>query len=311
MSFSTVMLKYHLARNLVALAVAGLGLWRSAVAAAGLAWELWVPVPGALDVDGPRSDGKCVVMGSGALWLLDRSGEKSEFARGPGGYHEDAGREAYLALSPAMHVDSGGCDWAPDETYILREHTPFGVNRVSADGTESGSFANTPGVQLLTAITFDGTGSFMNRMLVLGIAGTKSLVFAIDCNGGVQVIARGLPALEGQMAVAPAGFGAFAGNLIIPDETGRILAVASDGTLKVLMAKPPAGVDPRIGAVGFVPVGFAGRGGDMYHADQKTPASAVVGTDTVLRIKGDQLIAAGVQEGDLLAAAEIGGALLD
>ena len=77
------------------------------------------------------------------------------------------------------------------------------------------------------------------------------------------------------------------------------------------MAKPPAGVDPRIGAVGFVPAGFAGRGGDMYHADQKTPVSAVVGTDTVLRIKGDQLIAAGVQEGDLLAAAEIGGALLD
>src|SRR5205814_3982138 len=111
-SFSTVMLKYHLARNLVALAVAGLALWPSAVAAEDLAWELWVPVPGALDVDGPRSDGKFVVMGSGALWLLDRSGEKSEFARGPGGYHEDAGKEAYLALSPAMHVDSGGCHLA-------------------------------------------------------------------------------------------------------------------------------------------------------------------------------------------------------
>jgi hypothetical protein len=301
------MLKYRMAL----IGVAVLALWPSAVAADDLAWELWLPIPGVLDIDGPRSDGMFVVVGSAELWLLDPSGQTTPFARGPGGYQEDRGRETYLAMSPAMEVDGADCGWVADETYLLRLHTPFGVNRVNADGTESGSFVNTPGVQYLTAITFDTEGTFKHRMLVLGIAGTRSLVFAIDCNGRVEVVARNLPALEGQMAVAPASFGAFAGNLIIPDETGRILAVAPDGKLAVVMAAPPAGVDRRIGALSFVPEGFTERGGDMYHADQKTPGSAVVGTDTMLRIQGEQLIAAGVRDGDLLATAEIGGALLD
>jgi hypothetical protein len=305
------MLKYHLARNLAALAAAGLALWPSAVAGADLAWEFWVPVPGAVDVDGPRSDGKFIVVGSAQLYLLDPSGELTPFARGPGGYHEDAGWETYLALSSGLHVDDPGCDWAPDETYLLRMHAPFGVNRVNADGTESGSFANTPGVRILTGITFDTGGAFGNRMLVLGIAGTKSVVFSIDCTGGVKVITNRLPALEGQMAVAPEGFGAFGGELILPDETGHILALAPNGSFSVVLAKPPPGVDKTIGALGFVPAGFTRRGGDMFHADHKTPGSTVVGTDTILRIKGEQLLAAGVQDGDLLATAEIGGTLID
>ena len=305
------MLKYRLARNLAALAAAGLALWPSGVAAEDLAWEFWVPVPGAVDIDGPRSDGKFIVVGRAQLFLLDPSGELTPFANGPGGYHEDAGSETYLALSSGLHVDDANCDWAPDETYILRMHAPFGVNRVNADGTESGSFANTPGVRILTAITFDTGGAFGNRMLVLGIAGAKSVVFSIDCNGGVKVIPNKLPALEGQMAVAPEGFGAVGGELILPDERGRILALAPNGTFSVVLARPPAGVDKTIGAVGFVPSGFTQRGGDMFHADHKTPGSSVVGTDTMLRMKGEQLLAAGVQDGDLLATAEIGGTLID
>jgi hypothetical protein len=302
------MLKYRLA----ALAAAGMALWPAAVSAEDIAWEFWVPVPGAVDIDGPRSDGKFIVAGSAQLYLLDPSGNLTPFATGPGGYHEDAGWETYLALSSGLHVDSANCDWAPDETYILRMHGPFGVNRVNADGTESGSFANTPGVRILTGITFDTGGAFSNRLLVLGIAGTKSVIFSIDCNGGVQVIpTRGkLPSLEGQMAVAPQGFGSFGGELIIPDETGRILAVAPNGNVSVVLDKPPAGVDKTIGALGFVPAGFSERGGDMYHADHKTPGSTVVGTDTILRIKGDALKSS-LQDGDLLATAEIGGALID
>jgi hypothetical protein len=304
-------LKYRLARNLIALATAGLALWPAAVAAEDIAWEFWVPVTGAVDIDGPRSDGKFIVAGSAQLYLLDPSGQLTQFSEGPGGYHEDAGWETYLALSPGAHVDDPACDWAPDETFILRMHAPFGVNRISADGTESGSFANTPGVRILTALTFDTGGAFDNRMLVLGIAGTKSVVFGVDCNGGVKVITDKLPALEGQMAVAPQGFGSFGGELIIPDETGRVYAVTPNGKITVILSKLPAGVDKTIGALGFVPSGFTERGGDMYHADHKTPGSTVVGTDTILRIKGDQLIQAGVQDGDLLATAEIGGALID
>jgi hypothetical protein len=307
-----MLLKYRRARKLAFLAAAGLALWPSLASAEDIAWEFWVPVPGAVDIDGPRTDGKFIVAGAAALWLLDPSGEKTEFARGPGGYHEDAGAETYIAMSRAMHLDSAGCDWTADETYILRMHGPFGVNRVSADGSESGSFANTPGVRILTGINFDTEGTFGNRLLVLGIRpNNRSVVFAVDCNGKTAVIAEGLPSLEGQIAVAPEGFGSFAGDLIIPDETGRILAVTPDGKLKVLLARPPAGVDKTIGALGFVPGGFTDRGGDMYHADHKTPGSTIPGTDSILRMKGDQLFNAGVRDGDLLATAEVGGALID
>jgi hypothetical protein len=192
-------------------------------------------------------------------------------------------------------------------------HGPFGVNRISGDGTESGSFANTPGVRILTAITFDTVGTFQHRMLVLGITrANKSIVFAIDCNGKVEVITKKpLPWLEGQMAVAPKTFGAFAGQLILPDESGRILAVNAQGDMSIVLAHPPAGVDKTIGAVGFVPEGFNERGGDMYHADHKTPGSTVVGTDSIIRVSSDHLFNAGVRDGDLLATAEVGGALID
>src|SRR4029077_12202083 len=157
----------------------------------------------------------------------------TDFARGPGGYHEDKGAEAYLAISPGGHVSSAECDFARDDTFVLRMHVPLGVNRVSAAGDESGPFANLTGVSALTGIAFDTVGAFDHRLLVLGLRGTKGTVFAIDCNGGVQVITSSLPTLEGGMAVAPNGFGSFGGDLIVPDEiAGRIYAVGSGGRIK-------------------------------------------------------------------------------
>ena len=302
------MLKYRLAL----VAVAALALWPSAVSAADLVWDQWLDVPGAVDVDGPRTDGKLVVAGSAALYLLDPKTGLTDFARGPGGYREDPHTEAYIAVSQASHVESAGCDWAPDETYILRLHGPFGVNRVNATGDESGSFTNIPGVTRLTGITFDTHGAFDNRLLVMGVgAGNKTTVFAVDCNGGVKAIKSGLPLLEGQMAVAPEGFGAFGGQLIIPDETGRVLALAANGALSVVVKKPfPGNINPTIGGVGFVPDGFTARGGAAYHIDRLEPGSSFRGRDKLIRLTSEQLAPAGVQDGDLLAVAEDGGAML-
>jgi hypothetical protein len=305
------MLKYHLARNLAALAAAGLALWPAAATAADLTWEQWLPVPGAADVDGPRSDGTFVVAGSAALYLLHPSGGLEPFARGPGGYHEDPHTEAYIAVSSGGHVDTAECDFAPDETFILRMHAPLGVNRVNAAGDESGPFTNITGVSSLTGITFDRQGAFDHRLLVMGLSAGKTTVFAVDCNGGVQVIKRSLPLLEGQMAVAPPGFGAFAGQLIIPDESGRVLALAATGALTVLIKKPlPGNINPTLGGVGFVPDGFMERGGAAYHVDRLEPKSSFRGRDMLVRVLSDQLKNAGVQDGDLLAVAEDGGAML-
>jgi hypothetical protein len=276
--------------------------------AAGAVWEQWQSFKGVIDVDGPRTDGTFVVAGAGALYLLDGEGNQSPFSRGPGGYHEDAGGEAYIAVSKGGHVESSSCDFTPDETFIVRLHTPLGVNRVSADGEESGSFTNLTGVTALNGIAFDTTGAFDHRLLVTGAAKGKTAVFAIDCNGAVKALTRTAPALEGGLAVAPPSFGPFAGDLIAPDElSGRIYAIKPDGSF-ALVVKPalPTGADVGVESVGFVPDGFTERGGAVYYADRVTPGGRHPGADKLLRLTSAQLADNLVQDGDLLVATEGG-----
>ena len=298
-------------RLLAVLVAAHVAVLPAPAYAVGASWEQWKPISGVFDVDGPRSDGTLIVAGSAALYLADPAGTVNPFARGPGGYHEDPGAEAYLAMSTAAHVAATGCDFAPDETYLLRLHVPIGVNRVNAAGDESGPFVNVTGASSLNGIAFDTTGAFDHRLLVSGPAGTKTAIFAIDCTGAVQTITSSAPVLEGGLAVAPSTFGSFGGALIAPDElSGNVYAITASGTVS-LVAKPalPTGGDIGAESVGFVPAGFMARGGFVYYADRLTAGNPHPGTDSLLRLASAQLAAAGVQDGDLLVATE-GGATL-
>jgi hypothetical protein len=300
-------------RRLMALLVlAHVALTPATAFAAEVSWEQWRAFAGVFDVDGPRSDGSLVVAGSAALYLVDPAGTAIPFARGPGGYHEDPGAEAYLALSRGGHVAAANCDFAPDETYLLRLHVPIGINRVNAAGDESGSFVNLTGVTSLGGITFDTTGTFDHRLLVSGSSGGKTVIFAIDCTGAVQAITRSAPALEGGLAVAPSSFGSFGGALIAPDElSGKIYAIAPNGAVsQVAQPSLPAGGDIGVESVGFVPSGMITRGGAAYYADRISAGNPHPGTDSLLRLTSAQLEAAGVQEGDMLVATEGGAALI-
>jgi hypothetical protein len=280
-------------------------------AAAGPAWEGWQPVPGVFDLGGPRANGSLLVAGSAALYTLTQAGDPKPFARGPGGYRDDPGAEAYLAVSPGQHVAAAGCDFVRDEVFILREHTPIGITRVDSTGSETGSFANV-GVPSLNGIAFDTNGAFDHRLLVTGAVNGKTEVVAIDCTGAVQVVTKSAPVIEGGMAVVPPSFGQFAGDLIAPDElSGTIWAIAPDGTSKKLVDSGlPKGGDIGVESVAFVPPGFA-KGGYLYYADRATPGNPHPGTDHVLRLSSDELVAAGVQDGDLLAATEGGASMID
>lgn len=298
-------------RLLAVLVVAHVALLPAPASAAGVSWEQWKSVSGVFDVDGPRSDGSLIVAGSAALYLVDPAGTVNPFARGPGGYHEDPGAEAYLAMSTGGHVGAAGCDFAPDETYLLRLHTPIGVNRVNAAGDESGPFVNITGVTSLNGIAFDNAGAFDHRLLVSGPSGTKTAIFAIDCTGAVHAITRSAPVLEGGLAVAPNTFGTFGGAVIAPDElSGNVYAIAATGAVS-LVAKPalPTGGDIGVESVGFVPEGLMSRGGFVYYADRLTTGNPHPGTDSLLRLSSADLAGAGVQDGDLLVATE-GGATL-
>src|SRR5438045_1556449 len=100
--------------RVVVAALALLALSGLAAAAAGPAWQDWRHVPGVFDAGGPRSDGRLVVAGSGRLYLVDPAGATTPFATGPRGYSDDAGAEAYLAVSPGLRVAGAGCDFARD-----------------------------------------------------------------------------------------------------------------------------------------------------------------------------------------------------
>ncbi|OLC24662.1 MAG: hypothetical protein AUJ02_10990 [Chloroflexi bacterium 13_1_40CM_3_65_12] len=283
----------------------------TASAAADPSWEQWQTVAGVFDFGGPRSDGSLLVAGSPNLYLADPAGNLAPFASGPGGYHPAPGAEAYVAVSPGLHVGAAGCDFIQDETFVLRLQPPFGIDRLAATGENAGSFATVSGVTSLNGIAFDSTGAFDHRLLASGGSGGKTVIAAVDCRGTVQPITSSAPALEGGLAVAPLGFGVFGGDLIAPDEVGgSIYAIAPDGKLATIL-KPslPTGGDIGVESLGFVPTGLL-RGGMVYYADRKTQGNPHPGTDSVLRLPSSDLVAAGVQEGDLLVATEGGAALI-
>src|SRR5260370_28046383 len=128
-------------------------------------WEQWTSIPGVFDVGGPRN-GFLVVAGSAALYLVHPEGEMATFARGSGGYHDDPGAEAYIAVSPGAHVGASNCDFGRDETFILRLHAPFGVTRGDAAGVSNSSFAHIPCASSLNGIAFDPTGALAPQPLV-------------------------------------------------------------------------------------------------------------------------------------------------
>ncbi len=280
-------------------------------AAADPAWEQWQTVSGVFDLGGPRSDGSLVVAGSANLYLTDAAGNVTPFARGPGGYHEDPGAEAYFAVAPGAPKTAAGCSFTKDEIFLLRLHVPLGIERVDASGENTGSFANVTGVTSLNGIAFDTTGYFDHRLLVSGPSGGKTVIAAVDCLGTVQVITSSAPALEGGLAVAPDNFGSFAGFLVAPDEySGNIYAIAPNGSVTTIAKPPlPTGGDIGVESIGFVPRGFM-RGGKVYYADRKTPGNPHPGTDSILRLTSADLAAAGVQDGDMLAATEGGASLV-
>lgn len=279
-------------------------LWPLGVGAAP-AWEQWQSVPGVFDLGGPRADGSLLVAGSGAFDLLTPAGSQTPFAQGA-----DPGAEAYVAVSPGLV--GAGCSFARDDTFVLRLHAPIGITRVSADGTQSGSFANV-NMPSLNGIAFDVTGAFSHDLLVTGPVNGKTEVVAIDCSGSVHVIAPAAPVVEGGIAVAPQSFGAFGGDLIAPDElSGVIWAIGPDGAAKqVADSGLPKGGDIGVESLGFVPSGFTSRGGYVYYSDRATPSNPHPGTDHVLRLSSADLVAAGVQDGDLLAATEGGASMID
>jgi hypothetical protein len=104
------------------------------------------------------------------------------------------------------------------------------------------------------------------------------VVDAIDCRGKVTPVTDAAPTLEGGLAVAPARFGSYAGDLIAPDElSGRLLAISAEGTSNVIaQSRLPHGGDIGAEGVSFVPPGFL-SGGSAYSPTVQPPGIRTLG----------------------------------
>ncbi|MBV9682681.1 MAG: hypothetical protein JO046_12870 [Solirubrobacterales bacterium] len=265
-------------------------------------WTGYVRANGPIDVVGPRSDGVMVVAAGGRLRLLSPSGRLRAFAPT---YHSNPGLEAYIALPRAGHR---GCSFGGDTVFAISFGSPRGVVAISSQGRVR-PFATVRAPGLIDGIAFDETGRFGYRLLVATTAGPQTTVDAIDCHGAVRRITAKAHRVEGGIAVAPASFGRFAGDLIMPDELGGgIYAVTPrGGNLLVAHSDLPHGGDTGVESEAFLPA----RGGyDAVLADRLTPRNPHPGDNVLLRLTSAELAAAGARPGDLLVASE-GGAKTD
>jgi hypothetical protein len=233
-----------------------------------------------------------VVATNGHLSLLERSGRLAPFAPS---YRASRGLEPYIALSR-------GC-FGRDAVYALRLGADRGITRIEAGGRVS-RFVSLRGNGLLNGIAFDQTGAFGHRLLVTATAAGVTTVYAIDCHGHVKALTRRGPKVEGGIAVAPATFGAYAGDLIAPDEvSGSLYAISPSGRFSLIARSGVAhGQDIGIESEGFAP----GRFTRALVADRLTPGNRHPGDDLVLAIPRAKLAAAGVHPGNLIIATEGG-----
>jgi hypothetical protein len=268
----------------------------------------WVPfrhIPAVVDLTGARRNGQLTLAIGGHLSLLGPGG-LVDFARGGQGYETDRGTEPYIALAPDPPVGVGKRSFARDDVFALEPGSSPAVIRIDNRG-QATRFAGLPRGSFPNGITFDTTGAFGYRLLVSAAEGKATSIFSIDSRGAVRTLTRRAPRVEGGIAVAPSTFGAFAGNLIAPDElNGTIYAVDPRGiTRTVVESGLPHGGDIGVESEGFVPTGFSSRT-VAYLSDRSVPGNAHPGTNSILELTGTGLERAGVQHGDLLVASEGG-----
>lgn len=269
-------------------------------------WRKFVHAQGAVDVAGPRADGRIVVAASEGLFLLGRGGSLIPFARGPNRYAPARG-EGYIALAATRRVPRAGCSFHKDDVYALDPVDHPGVTLIERTGRARRFVDLSPG-SFLSSIAFDSVGRFGYRLLLTALISGRTTLYAIDCRGRSRIIVRGAARVEGGSAVAPTTFGRFPGWLIAVDELkGSVYAFNAQGHVR-LLARPtlPFGADLGVESVGLVPAGFTPRG-VAYLADLGAPGSPTEGTDSVLRVSGSELTRAGVRAGDLLVATEAKG----
>jgi hypothetical protein len=283
-------------------------------AATGAAASRWHPVKRvneAVDLAGPRGDGRLIVATTGVslgrLWLYRPGDGLTRFARGSSGYSTSSG-EPYIDVSSGRRLDYANCSFGRDAVYALDQSMTPGVVKVTRAGIAS-RFVNLPLAGIPRGITFDRSGRFGYRLLVATAVGASTTVYGFDCRGHRAVFAEEVPAVEGGIRVAPRSFGPYGGQLIAPDEySGNVYAISKTGAVHVVVnAGIAAGGEIGVEALGFVPQAFDRRPFAAFVSSSHGGSDFGRGSRTILSIGSSGLREAGLRPGDLLAANELAG----
>lgn len=272
----------------------------STTAGGPLQWRRFMHVHGVLDLAPLPGTATIRVAAGGRLNTLSAR-RLHPFSRS---YSAPPGLESYIAPSSGQRVPGAGCRFPRDAVYALRLTDGHGVTVIDGSGRVR-RFAALHGTGLEDGITFDRGGRFGHRLLVTTYAkATGTTVSAIDCRGHVDVLTRHAPHVEGGIAVAPASFGRYAGELIAPDElTGNIYAISPTGRTSPIGNSGLAhGQDIGAESEGFVPARYA----DALVSDRGTPHNPHPGDDEILALPRRALQSAGIAAGDLLVVNEGG-----
>jgi len=268
-------------------------------------WVKFRHIPQVVDLASTGHDGSLFVAADGRLFILSSGGALKPYARGPGGYKTAIGPEPYIAVTGSERVAGTRCSFGHGAVFALQPTRDPGVIRIGSNGIAM-RFATLPAAGPLTGIAFDSTGHFGHDLLITHRSPSGvTTVLAFDCRGHGRTITSHGPALEGGIAVAPASFGRYGGDLIAPNErNGRVYAIRPDGTVVTLAVSGlPHGGDVGVESEGFVPPGFSASTA-AYLSDRFSPGSPHPGTNSLLRLPGSALLKAGIRAGDLLIATE-------
>jgi len=140
------------------------------------------------------------------------------FAREPGGYATAIGPEPYITIAGNERVAGTRCSFRSGMIFALQPGGRPGIIVIGTDG-RARRLASLAATLTPTGITFDSTGHFGHKLVVTARNHASTAVLAIDCAGGVHTITTQAPPTEGGIAVAPASFGRYGGDLIAPNET--------------------------------------------------------------------------------------------
>jgi hypothetical protein len=252
-----------------------------------------------------RSDRRLVISSAGRLFLVDRKAKEKFPKRHRHGkiYNfPNPGVEPYIAMAPFS-----ACGFRGGDLFAMLGK-PQRIARINPAGRLFPFLSMPPNLDV-SGITFDNVGHFQYRLLVTARdrAAATTDVYAIGCGSVVTRIATGLPRIEGGLAVAPASFGQYAGDLLGADEgNGNVYAVDPSGMLTTIaIPNAPDGGDIGVESLGVVPPGL-GKRSAAFLSDRKTPGNVAPGNGNIMRAKWRSLQAAGVVAGDVLVATERG-----